>query len=57
MVTPKYERAVSVDASNCRGTVIELLFGVVIIDRARNPSKAFSWTCTSARNGPCESPA
>jgi hypothetical protein len=57
MVTSKYESAVSVDMLICRRTVIDLLFGVVIIGGDRNQSEAYSWTFSPACNGPCESPA
>jgi hypothetical protein len=40
MVTAKYESAVSVDALICLGTVIDLLFDVVIIGPDRNESGA-----------------
>jgi hypothetical protein len=55
MVTSKYERPVSVDAVNCPGTVIDLLFDVVIIDGDRNKWEVDSWTFTPASSAPCES--
>jgi len=57
MVTSKYERAVSDGASKSRGTVIDLLLALVMIDRDRNESELFSWTFRPACMGPCESPA
>jgi len=57
MVTPKYERAVSVDTSKRRGTVIDLLLAPVMIDGDRNESEVHSWTFRTACSGPCELPA
>ena len=57
MVTSKYERAVSADGVNCRGTVIDLLHALAIIATDRNESEVHSWTFRPAFNGPCELPA
>jgi len=57
MVTSKYERAVSVSALKRRGTVIDLLLGVVIIGSDRNESEVHSWTFRLACKGPFELPA
>jgi hypothetical protein len=57
MVTPKYERAVSVGTSKRRGTVIDLLLAFVMIGGDRNESEVHSWTFRPARTGPCELPA
>jgi hypothetical protein len=57
MVTSKYERAVSADGVNCRGTVIDLLHALAIIATDRNESEVHSWTFRPAFKGPCELPA
>ena len=57
MVTGKYESAVSVRVLIRGRTVIDLLHGVVMIDRERNVLEHLPWKFTLACNGPCESPA